>query len=96
MKLTSLVIAATLAFATPAAAWIWGVKGNDTGGIIPWAYPPPDYRGIAMNHCGWHNKVGIITSVPRQYGDYAGFICVFPHGYDPVKQYYGVTVTTRG
>ncbi len=51
-----------------------GVVGNDTGGIIMWT---PDagkvFRDLAYLHCAQYNKVAVITSVHRRYGDYAGF-----------------------
>jgi hypothetical protein len=75
--------------ATSAQAWVWGhygVNGNDTGGIIPWS---PEvrvmYRDIAATHCAGYNKLARITSVRARYGDYVGFACYFPRGYDPVK-----------
>ena len=97
MSLKPLVIVFAIVLAAPAAAgWFDVAKGNDTGGIIPWADPPPAYRDIAMRHCANYNKVGVVTSVPHQYGDYAGFICTFPQGYDPVKAWYGpAVVSTR-
>lgn len=63
------------------------IQGNDTGGIIAWR---PDiancYQQIAATHCARYNKVPQITSVHRRYGDYIGFRCYFPRGYDPRKQ----------
>jgi hypothetical protein len=83
------VLAAALAFpllAAGAQAGVWGGHSNDTGGIIPWspeiAYT---YRDIAAEQCARWNKVAIITSVHRVYGDYVGFVCHFPRGYDPRK-----------
>ena len=75
--------------AVPAHAEIWsvyGINGNDTGGIIPWS---PDlqrygYREAAQHHCGGYRKIARITSVHARYGDYVGFACEFPRGYDPV------------
>jgi hypothetical protein len=62
------------------------IQGNDTGGIIAWR---PEiahlYREIAAAHCARYNKVPDITSVHRRYGDYVGFRCYFPRGYDPRK-----------
>lgn len=87
MRKWMLIAALTLVPAT-ASAHIWGVKGNDTGGIIPWS---PEiayiYRDIAATHCAFYNKLSVITSVRRRYGDYIGFSCRFPRGYDPVKAY---------
>jgi len=86
MKLKLFVVAFALSLAAPASAgWFDALQGNDTGGIIPWAYPRPHYETIAATHCATYNKFAIVTSKPRKYGDYAGFICVFPRGYDPVK-----------
>lgn len=67
------------------------IQGNDTGGIIAWR---PEialvYRDIAAEHCARYNKIPEITSVRRRYGDYVGFRCHFPRGYDPRKwQLYG-------
>jgi hypothetical protein len=61
-------------------------EGNDTGGIIAWS-PEVDliYHDIAAAHCACWNKVPEITSVHRWYGDYIGFRCHFPRGYDPRK-----------
>jgi len=65
-------------------AW-WG-HSNDTGGIIPWS---PEiahtYRELAAEKCARWNKVAVITSVHRQYGDYIGFACLWPRNYDPEK-----------
>ncbi len=64
-------------------------KGNDTGGIISWN---PEiahiYKDIAAAHCWRYHKVAFITSVHPVYGDYIGFVCAFPQGYDPVKERY--------
>ena len=75
----------------PAKAEIWsayGINGNDTGGIIPWtpALRAHGYRTVAQHHCGGYRKVARITSVVAGYGNYVGFACEFPRGYDPVKQ----------
>lgn len=67
---------------------VWGGHSNDTGGIIPWS-PQVPYRDIAAGTCARWNKVAIITSVERRYGDYVGFACVYPRGYDPRKARYG-------
>jgi hypothetical protein len=69
---------------------IWGGHSNDTGGIIPWS---PEiahtYRDIAAAECARWNKVAFITSVHRVYGDYVGFVCHYPRGYDPRKARWG-------
>ena len=91
MRLRTLSVAA-LALSLcvlPAQAEVWsvyGINGNDTGGIIPWS---PDlraygYREAAQHHCGGYHKLARITSVHARYGDYVGFACEFPRNYDPV------------
>jgi hypothetical protein len=96
MRRKSLVAAAVAVslLTTGAQAGIWGVWGghsNDTGGIIPWspeiAYT---YRDIAAAECARWNKIAVITSVHRVYGDFVGFACLFPRGYDPRKGHWDV------
>jgi hypothetical protein len=93
MRLNPLPIAAlALSLLAPAAhAEIWsvyGINGNDTGGIIPWspALRIYGYREAAQDHCNGYHKVARVTSVVARYGDYVGFACEFPRGYDPVKK----------
>ena len=76
-------------FVTPGFVGLDGLVGNDTGGIIPWSPDiRHDYRAIAADHCARYNKDARITSVHARYGDYVGFKCFFPRGYDPVKDAY--------
>ena len=62
-----------------------GVRGNDTGGIIPWS-PGIDQaaRQMAAGHCGHYGKYALITSVRPWYGDYIGFVCRRPVRWGPV------------
>jgi hypothetical protein len=93
MRFSPLPVAA-LAFllfasALPAHAEVWsvyGINGNDTGGIIPWspALRAYGYRQAAQDHCRGYKKIARITSVKARYGDYVGFACEFAPGYDPV------------
>ena len=88
MPIKPLLTAVVLLAAVPAQAQFYGYefKGNDTGGIISWSPQAEMTAGQrASNHCAMYNKVAVITSVHRTYGDYIGFICAFPRGYDPVK-----------
>ena len=79
--------AAAMMSGAPAWAGSWGATdSNDTGGILPWSEPRPDYAAYAASQCAWYNKVAIVTSLPRRYGDIGGYICAFPPGYDPVKE----------
>ena len=43
------------------------------------------YRDIAAAECARWDKVAYITSVHPRYGDYVGYVCHFPRGYDPRK-----------
>ena len=64
----------------------YGLRGNDTGGIIPWT-PATDliYKELAGDHCARFFKGSQTTSVHRQIGDYVAFTCRFDRNYDPVK-----------
>ena len=90
------VLALPLLVASAQAGWWYGVKGNDSGGIIPWS---PNialtYRQIAADHCARFDKVAVVTSVHKWYGDYVGFRCYFPRGYDPRKGIFTAAVGTR-
>jgi hypothetical protein len=97
MRLTPLFAAAVaMPLMMPSAAdaysgffGIHGMQSNDTGGIIPWSPAiAHSYRDIAAMACARWHKVARITSVHRRYGDYVGFRCRFPRGYDPVKALY--------
>jgi len=86
--LAVLLLASPPAHAVNGETWsVFAINGNDTGGIIPWspqlrAY---GYREAAQAHCNGYQRVARITSVHPRYGDYVGFACEFPRGYDPVK-----------
>jgi hypothetical protein len=83
----ALAAAAAVTVATsPSLADGFEMKANDTGGIIAWSPAIARvYRHIAAEHCAGFDKVAVITSVHRRYGDYVGFRCFFPRGYDPRK-----------
>jgi hypothetical protein len=89
MQLKAAVAACAMLFAVSGAQAGYVFKGNDTGGIISWnpevAY---SYKEIAAIHCWQYNKVAFITSIHPVYGDYVGFVCAFPRGYDPMKARY--------
>ena len=78
------VAALSMALAPQAHAWndlfnsVWGAKGNDTGGIIPWT--PENERAsldIATAQCARWNKFPVATSVHRVPGDYIAYQCVW-------------------
>jgi hypothetical protein len=78
---------ATSAHAINGETWsVYGINGNDTGGIIPWSpeLRAHGYREVAQEHCKGYHKIARITSVKARYGDYVGFACEFPRNYDPV------------
>lgn len=79
-------VVAMVIVATPCFAGEHKMKANDAGGIIPWSSTvAPAYRRIAADHCARFDKNAVITSVHRRDGDYVGFRCFFPRGYDPRK-----------
>ena len=53
------------------------VRGNDTGGIIPYS-PAVEhiYRHMAAHHCARWGRLSHITSVDRRYGEYISFVCI--------------------
>jgi hypothetical protein len=55
-----------------------GLTGNDTGGII--AYTPnlerSVYRVMAQDWCSRWGRLSHLTSTPRVYGYYVGFVCI--------------------
>ena len=78
------VTAISLMAVPQASAWndilnsVWGSKGNDTGGIIPWT--PENERAsfeIAGAQCARWNKFPVATSIHRVPGDYIGYACVW-------------------
>src|SRR5829696_8164096 len=92
MKMIAVALLATF-LGLPARADFgpYGLKGNDTGGIIPWT-PAVDliYQQLASDFCARFFKGSQITSIHRRIGDYVAFACRFDRGYDPVKaRYYG-------
>ena len=77
MARTVSALALALALTLPACA-VYGPKGNDTGGIIPWS--PENERAalaIAQANCAPHDKYAVIYSVSRRYGDYITYRCRF-------------------
>jgi len=94
--MTKPVLAATIALALGSCGMgVYGPKGNDTGGIIPWS--PENERArlaIAQDNCGAYGKYAVIRTVHRVYGDYITYECRF----EPPLRYFrrDVTVRVRG
>jgi hypothetical protein len=89
MSLKAMIAAGAFALAATSAQAGYVFKGNDTGGIISWSPEVASiYQQVAAAHCSRYNKVAFITSIHPNYGDYVGFVCAFPRGYDPVKERY--------
>jgi hypothetical protein len=72
----------SVAVVSQANAWndllngVYGYKGNDTGGIIPWS--PENERNafaIAEANCRWNNKYPVATSIHRVPGDFIAYRC---------------------
>jgi len=67
-----------LGLALASCAGVSGIKGNDTGGIIP--YSPDNARAartIAREQCAAYEKRGTVSSMRRAYGDYITYVCRF-------------------
>ena len=78
IKTATLVLAISWSLAAFAAEPGWDkIRGNDTGGIIPWSEEhelnAPEW---AAEHCAYYKKYAHITTIQRQYGDYIAFDCI--------------------
>jgi hypothetical protein len=80
----ALIVAGVLSVAvvSQASAWndltngVYGSKGNDTGGIIPWS--PENEKNafaIAEANCKWNGKFPVATSIHRVPGDFIAYRC---------------------
>jgi hypothetical protein len=70
------VLMAVLGLALASCAGVYGPKGNDVGGIIPWS-PEAEQMAYdtAQSNCSLFNKYAAITSIHRVYGDYISYEC---------------------
>jgi len=81
---TIFAAAALVLLVSPAGAFnhllnsVWGAKGNDTGGIIPWS-PENEANAfqIASDQCARWGKYPVATSLARRPGEYIGYKCVW-------------------
>ena len=57
---------------------VWGHKGNDTGGIIPWS-PENEANAFQMaaDQCARWGKFPVASSLHRRPGDYISYKCVW-------------------
>ena len=61
-----------------ASCGIYGPKGNDTGGVIPWSVENESMMMlIAQENCGYYRKIAVIRNIHRVYGDFITYQCVF-------------------
>ena len=73
------VVLALLGLSFPACAGVYGPKGNDPGGIIPWSVETEAMAlMIANENCSRFGKYARITSIRRTYGDYIAYECRRP------------------
>jgi hypothetical protein len=77
------VFAAACGLMLSACVGVYGPKGNDTGGIIPWS---PANESMAMQlaqeNCGYYKKYAVIRTIHRVYGDWISYECQFdPPGF---------------
>jgi hypothetical protein len=72
------VLAAACGLAMAGCVGVYGPKGNDTGGIIPWS---PANEAMAMQlaqeNCGYYRKYAVIRTIHRVYGDWISYDCRF-------------------
>jgi hypothetical protein len=77
MKKQVLLVGA-LSLTLASCVGVYGPKGNDVGGIIPWSPEAErDALNIAQANCSQFNKYAMITSVHRVYGDYIAYSCLW-------------------
>ncbi len=76
--LARLVLLGFVTLVLPAWNGVYGAKGNDTGGIIPWSQEAEAMALLtANNNCNTYGKYARITSIRRVYGDYIAYECLF-------------------
>jgi hypothetical protein len=86
------VLLAAVALTLPGCG-VYGPKGNDTGGIIPWSVETEAAAlAIANDNCSRFRKYARITSIRRVYGDYIAYECRFA----PIDERHMDVVTVRG
>jgi hypothetical protein len=70
------LLVAVLGLTLASCAGVYGPKGNDVGGIIPWS-PEAEETALdtAQGNCGLFHKYAVITSIHRVYGDYISYAC---------------------
>jgi hypothetical protein len=57
---------------------VYGPKGNDTGGIIPWTRDNELIaQQLAQENCGYYHKYAVPNSIHRVPGDYISYKCVW-------------------
>jgi hypothetical protein len=72
------VLAAALGLTLASCAGVYGPKGNDTGGIIPWSAENEQMAYmLAQDNCGYYGKFAVLRTIHRVYGDYISYDCVF-------------------
>jgi hypothetical protein len=73
-----LTVLAAACAVTLASCGIYGPKGNDTGGVIPWSLDNEAMMHmLAGDACGFYGKRAVITTIHRVYGDFIAYACEF-------------------
>ena len=75
-SLRGIALIAALGVMLASCSGIYGPKGNDTGGIIPW-HPENEDNAmlIAQNQCDLWGKRAVITIINREPGGYISYEC---------------------
>ena len=70
------VLGVALGLTLASCAGVYGPKGNDIGGIIPWS-PEAEQTALetAQSNCSLFNKYAVIRTIHREYGDYISYAC---------------------
>jgi hypothetical protein len=72
------VLAGICGLLLASCAGIYGPKGNDTGGVIPWSVENEQHMMlIAQGNCSTYGKLAVVTTIHRVYGDFITYECRF-------------------
>jgi hypothetical protein len=76
LTLRRVVFTAAFGVMLASCSGVYGPKGNDAGGIIPWNPENEDNAMlIAQQQCGSWGKHAVFTTVDRMPGGYISYAC---------------------
>jgi hypothetical protein len=76
LTLRRIVLTTVFGLMLTSCSGVYGPKGNDSGGIIPW-HPENEENEmlIAQKQCDIWNKQAVITNISREPGGYINYAC---------------------